>query len=775
VHPPRRHRSPRLRRSHFAAALLLVVAWPAGTASPVQAQLSEPPPPDATLDRTLVDVAALGDGPRGVPRLLTVEAARTDTAAGTTSVRLATIQGDIDGWRTIVEHDVAVEELRDVPIGTPWIVGLDPARIALLVPVLAPDRTLLVGLHVAAEGALEETGRQVIDATIDDAGAADIDGDGSQDLVLASAQTLRAGGTCQGSTIRTLSGGLEGTAVAHPVEGLRLAGGVLGHWDDRPGEDLLAYAYPNCPAGPDDPTRAVRVVLRLTDGALVRTDEVGGDRLEGLPWLGPPVRLDIDGTGLHEAISMTPSGLAIVDPGDQWAATPLSERLGFPVALGPLAAGLADGRVGPTQVAWLDLGGPDAVATATVERGEDGTIAVLPGHRPGATRDPRSDPVVIEAIGALGRGSGVWAWQGELTEPGCPVILVPGTASRCGTGDSERGPIWIGTRPLLAHGLPDQPRLVVAAGMVMNPANAYPATPSPWAAAPTGGWRHGPSAPFVLGDLAADTLSVAGALRAPVVEIPDPVVRDGRVEITGPAGVRVFVLVDELGPRTDGLDPAPGWGAFVPVDGEAGPLVLRLPAPTDGTANVGSSSVGIGLPAWDSPRPAQRWSLSIAAIDDRGTLARPIVAIVERDADPPSLDLPVPFLSAVWPVDAHLAGRSEPGARVTLEGLAEVTADSSGVFTVEMPLAPWPQTLRLVARDPAGNETRTAVSVVGGVDYRQLPWVWILGVALVLAAVISGLRGARSRGGEDGATTAGRAGEDVGFELEELPPRTPLG
>jgi hypothetical protein len=769
VHRPRRHRSPGPRWSLLAAAILAAVAWPGATAEPARAQLSEPPPPSATLDRTLADVAVLAEAPSGAPRLLTVEDARSDAAADTTSVRLATIQGGTGGWRTLTQRAVGVEELGDVPVGTPWIVGLDPDRFALLVPVLATHRTLLVGLHVTAHGGVEETARQVIDATIDDAGAADIDGDGSQDLVLASAQTLRAGGTCQGSTIRTLSGGLEGAAAVHPVEGLRLAGGVLGRWDDRPGEDLLAYAYPNCPAGPDDATRVVRVVLRLTDGAIGRTDEVGGDRLEGLPWLGPPVRLDIDGTGLHEAISMTPSGLAVVDPTSGWTATPLSDRLGFPVALGP-----AGPRGGPPRVAWLDLGGPDAVATATVERGEDSAISVLPGHRPGATRDPRSDPVVIEAIGALGRGSGVWAWEGELTEAGCTVILVPGTASRCGTGDSQRGPIWIGTRPLLTYGLPDHPRLVVAAGMVMNPANAYPATPSPWAAAPSGAWRHGPSVPFVLGDLAADALSEAGALRAPVVEIPDLVVRDGTVKVTGPAGARAFVLVSDLGPRTDGLDPAPGWAAFVPGDDEAGPLVLRLPAPAAGTANGGSSSVSIGLPGWDGPSPAQRWSLRIAAIDDRGTLARPIVVIIDRDADPPSLDLPVPFLSPVWPLDARLTGGSEPGARVTVEGIREVTTDGSGAFTVETPLAPWPQTLRLVARDPAGNETRTVVSVVGGVDYRQLPWVWILGVALVLAAVISGLRGVRSRADQDGSTTTGRAGDDGGFELEELPPSTPL-
>ena len=745
------------------AVVLVAILGAGGYPAPARGQAAEDRP-SAPLERTLVDVATLSDGDGAAPRLLTIEGPRVATD-GVATVAVSAIEGEPDGWRTVSALTVTLADLQDALPGTPWLIGLDDERAALLVPG-RPDRTLLVGLRIGAEAEIRETGRQVLDATVDDAGAADVDGDGTQELVLATAQTLRAGATCQGSTIRTLSGGVAGPPAVHLVEGFRLAGGVVGRWDERPGDDLLAYAYPNCPAGPDDPSRAARVVIRLEDGALVRTDDVGGDRLEGLPWLGPPARLDIDGAGLHEAIAMTAAGLAIVDPQADWRPTALSERLGFPVTLGPSVP-----RDGPTRVAWLDLGGPDAVATATVERGADGAVAVTLGHRPGATRDPRSDPIVIEAIGALGRGDGVWGWEGALADPGCPVTLVPGTATPCEGGDSDRGPLWIGTRPLLAYGPSEGRRLVAAAGLVMNPANAYPATPSPWAMAPSGAWRHGPSVPFVLADLSVDDVLGSDAPRGPEVVLPDPVARDGVVEVAGPIGTRAFVLVQPL--REDGADPgpAPSWAGFV-GDGEdgTGPTVLRLGGAAGAEPPAGSGSASIGLPDWEGPRPARRWSLAIAAIDDRGTLARPIMLVVERDLEPPAVALEAPFLSAPWPFAAGLVGNAEPGARVTVEGVGEVVTDGTGSFTIDRPLAPWPQTLRLVARDAAGNETPITVSVVGGLDYRQLPWIWILGLLLVLAAGISGLRAGRSPS-TPGYPTAGPAAGDSGVEFEELPPR----
>ena len=72
-----------------------------------------------------------------------------------------------------------------------------------------------------------------------------------------------------------------------------------------------------------------------------------------------------------------------------------------------------------------------------------------------------------------------------------------------------------------------------------------------------------------------------------------------------------------------------------------------------------------------------------------------------------------------------------------------LVTSSNGTFEVPVQLAPWPQTIDVVARDEAGNETAASASVMGGVDIRGLPWPAI-GVVLVLIAVfLSSIRGVR--------------------------------
>ena len=52
---------------------------------------------------------------------------------------------------------------------------------------------------------------------------------------------------------------------------VRLAGAALGEWDDVPGIDLLANAFETCLSVPDDVEPHHLVVIRLSDGAVVRT------------------------------------------------------------------------------------------------------------------------------------------------------------------------------------------------------------------------------------------------------------------------------------------------------------------------------------------------------------------------------------------------------------------------------------------------------------------------------------------------------------------------
>lgn len=160
-------------------------------------------------------------------------------------------------------------------------------------------------------------------------------------------------------------------------------------------------------------------------------------------------------------------------------------------------------------------------------------------------------------------------------------------------------------------------------------------------------------------------------------------------------------------------------------------------------------------------------------LNDWGELGKVASGIVIRDETGPGLNLAVPFTSAVWPAAARLAGSSEPGAAVVVDGVGAIELDRRGRFAFETTLAPWPQTYRLTATDPSGNTTVKEVSVVGGIDYRQFPWLLIAAVALLGLVTARGMVG-EGRPGRPVRSLTGRGA--VGFddgprpEIEELPP-----
>ena len=84
-------------------------------------------------------------------------------------------------------------------------------------------------------------------------------------------------------------------------------------------------------------------------------------------------------------------------------------------------------------------------------------------------------------------------------------------------------------------------------------------------------------------------------------------------------------------------------------------------------------------------------------------------------------------------LSATLQGRASPGASVTADGRA-VSTDLSGGFTVGVDAPIWPSRVLVTARDQLGNEVVEVVEVVGVLDYRGLPWA----VMLVLATLVAG-------------------------------------
>jgi hypothetical protein len=249
---------------------------------------------------------------------------------------------------------------------------------------------------------------------------------------------------------------------------------------------------------------------------------------------------------------------------------------------------------------------------------------------------------------------------------------------------------------------------------------------------------------------------------------------DGSVTITWQRGARLLVRERPLEPGESVVD------AAIPTDqflfGQSNPATTAFMTPPMRMAEGETASASFdvrSLPLRGGAR-ADRWLIDAAQIDAVGDLGGPIRETVVLDVSAPALAFDPPFVSAPWPWNARLHGRSEARARVRLGEGEAVQADADGLFEVKTPLAPWPQTLELTATDAYGNATTSRVSVMGGVDVRQLPWGAILTVTFLLGAVITAMRGARPSGpaaiGRPAATDNAPAPE-----MEELtsgpPPR----
>ena len=225
-------------RGPVIAALLLGAGLVAGPGGPVRAA-------DATvssvLDRAFVD-AAFVDRPGGTPDLLTL--ALDEATFGLVHVDL--LRRD-STWA--IEAEAAADLSASFDGGTPWLVQLGAGSFEIIAAT-NDQSTLVTHIRVAA-GALTVDPPIVVGLSTNDAGAADVNGDGALDLVLAG--YIGAGTTdCPPSAIAVVSGLDSTLAFLQPIvlpgvtNNVRLAGAALGEWDDVPGLDLLANAFETC-------------------------------------------------------------------------------------------------------------------------------------------------------------------------------------------------------------------------------------------------------------------------------------------------------------------------------------------------------------------------------------------------------------------------------------------------------------------------------------------------------------------------------------------------
>ena len=251
---------------------------PAGVGTPVRAAIGAAAadaaegamaPVDGILDRPAVDVAVI-DPAAGADRASLVVLRPPDPTAGT-AVELLTADGR--GAWSVADRKVLVDRLPANPATEPMSgyllrLGTDPRFVAAL-----PGPTGALRLvRFDVRGAEIRVGAFVTPPMpLEGAGSADVDGDGSVEVVTVSraspSDALPGGVRCE-SVIRVLDGPTLAERVRHVAPGVRIGPVALAPLDDRGGTDLAATVVAPCEAGPAIAPGDL-VGIGLVDGVLI--------------------------------------------------------------------------------------------------------------------------------------------------------------------------------------------------------------------------------------------------------------------------------------------------------------------------------------------------------------------------------------------------------------------------------------------------------------------------------------------------------------------------
>ncbi len=759
--------STRQRRSILPAAVLgalvcLMTTGPVAGASPGDDRPNR-------LEQPMADLAVLPSPVADVtPRLLVLDVTDSPSVG-----RLEVLERRAS-WLAVASIDIDL----GADLDARWLIGLDAGRYALVATtVRGADRSVIVGLDVVSgtDGVtLVESDRQTFDRAIDDTGAADTDGDAITELLVHFRPARSLPRACEASDLAVLDGRSFATITELSVPGPRLGAGVIGRWDAVAGDDLLVYAGIDCPIG-DDPGETRLLALRLRDGVATREVALGLPRSQ-LGAVGPPLRLDLDGLAPDEALAQVGSSLSILDPVSGWLATDVGSGRALPFVAGPAVDG-------GWRIAWMEPDGDGSVRTERRWRDTDGEIVADGGSTLSASDiGPERWRFIREAArSAAARQVAPGAWTGDALDIGCPDLVIPAAILPCGEPGLRPGAAWLATRPVAVMDIEGRRRLLVAAGIGWDPSAGLPPAPTPLAAGPGGWWRHGPSTPFALSEVRAQDVTYFRDFPIPRASVDATTAADATIAMPGFTGTRLFVMAAALSEGQEvpeGGDPSAFTALAVAGGGGQAAHVVRVPVAAGLESGRDGSFVRLSLAdvTLSDGSPAARWSMRVVAINDWGEVGQPAFGVVSRDIRGPTLSLEVPFVSPIWPFAARLRGAAEPGSTVQISGIEEpIELDRRGQFVIDTTLAPWPQDLRLSAVDASGNRTERAVSVIGGIDYRRLPWALLGALGLLLLVTVRGLGTGGPARAVVGAVTPGRwapAGSDDGPqpEIEDLPP-----
>ena len=688
------------------------------------------------------------------------------------------------GWAAVAA--AALPPPFDAAAGLPWLVPVDPADGRWVVMrSSAPARRTAVTTLTVSGGSLSIGVTTEIRFLADAAGAADVDGDGLPELVLGATTTRRGEGACQDTRLLALDPYTRAMRARIVLQGIRLGGATLAEVDGTPGADLVGHAYRNCPAGPLVETGGRLRAIRLADGSTIAELAAEATPAVGSA-AGIPFAFDVDGDAIDELIARLGGDTVLIDPVRGWETVDVGRAQPLMLAArtpdGPGVVGMiedpaAEGRAPSVLIARIDRSSPGA------RLGLRDVARLSPPVGTSIDERPRWWLASRVGLGETIRGTLPTGWVGDLDGDHCMDLVIPLAVARCpmrSTAGVTLGPAWLATRPIAALDTVDGRRLLVAAGVDWDPQAAGLAAPAPtesWAH--SGGWRAGPSARFTLHEV--DTALPAPKSGRGLLVLPTSPAAEPRATVLGRVGDRVLARIDPgrgaIGERTETVEPggspsvdepgtaaapgAAGWPDWVrgfligTRAGEQATLVTvgprlagrqaepstRIPldpaAGEDRPAAPTAPSATAGEPGPDALGPG--WRVRVLAIDPLGEVAGPAARVVVVDARGPELTIEPPFVSAPWPLSATLEGSSEPGAAITLAGdpgRQPVLADPRGRFAVQVTLAPWPQEVLVRAEDGAGNERVVRVSIVGGLDYRQVPWhLLVIGLVFVGLAV----------------------------------------
>ena len=630
--------------------------------------------------------------------------------------------------------------------------------------------------------------------------AGDVDGDGNRELlrlVQADAEATvlevwrEAGGRWSpaGGPIQVLSGQAPGPDRNKVYAG---APARLLAWRDGVAERVLLVTQPRFELLDVGPACCLLIKEVVLDSDGLRLKPMGGqsNSVEAV------MALDLDGDGTDELLttrSLPPVG-GIEYPiearvyrfdGDQFG-RPTRAELPYGSGDSPFLLGDTDGRPGLEAGLIGTLGPPglfrirlDASGKLVMDRSGLGSVIAAVAF---AARDGRA--IALSATGGVQIVDWPAGSEPQIVDDDLPISGVLGTA------ETSSGPLLLvdsaqATLRTLGADLRFGPSVDAAPNAALLGLRSLRVFSGPL---PGGGYRGAPAAIFrgrLVGSLTAGERSQVDRAIAPLVDAAP-------VGLVGSGNGAMAILHADLFPgrlRREGgvleeLTPTPGsWLSIAPIAD-----VLHAGIPSDGlqpsiegAVREGSTSSGLvtsaagfrarltgppgshvavyGVGATTQSVVPASGALTVAVEPPRSDAANQhldaglIVLTPAGQAyvvdwalqvltSPPGLTAAAetPFLSS----QVRVSGRVPPGTSVEMNG-SSVVADSTGRFTGEISAPPWPSDVRIEATDAVGNRSTRVLSVVGLIDYRQLPWIPIAVVVTLLAALALFLRGPGAR------------------------------